>query len=296
MSRPALFSTKRRGACVSASCQAAWCRRRVRFESIEAAALGVRATAGLGSSMSSSERGRVGMWASNALDVGVCDWYASRLDTAAAVSAMEDERTRQWRVLCPAGRHGPFLDLLLFVPAMPPMQLIGRVSKAGKMTRTVTVTVDRLVVHKRTLKARSRFFASRARSHTSSAQRMKRTKNYLVHDEGNCKHHLLRAMALTRRSSTRRRRRAHPELSSNIQTEALHRRATPQVARRRHRRPQSSGSNAGGPRGQELAVTALAKLDSSTSARRGQSKPVAFIAATILTHRHRQRSGTPPQK
>ncbi|KZW03140.1 nucleic acid-binding protein [Exidia glandulosa HHB12029] len=48
---------------------------------------------------------------------------------------------------------------------MPPMQLIGRVSKAGKMVKTVTVTVDRLVVQKPTLK------------------RIKRTKNYLVHDE-----------------------------------------------------------------------------------------------------------------
>ncbi|KAH7102486.1 hypothetical protein BKA62DRAFT_699694 [Auriculariales sp. MPI-PUGE-AT-0066] len=48
---------------------------------------------------------------------------------------------------------------------MPPMQLIGRVSKAGKMVKTVTVTVERLVTQFPTLK------------------RIKRSNNFLVHDE-----------------------------------------------------------------------------------------------------------------
>ncbi|EJD38162.1 hypothetical protein AURDEDRAFT_129034 [Auricularia subglabra TFB-10046 SS5] len=68
---------------------------------------------------------------------------------------------------------------------MPPMQLIGRVAKAGRMVKTVTVTVDRLVVHKRTLKARApaRCSLPFITVCLRAAQRIKRTKNYLVHDE-----------------------------------------------------------------------------------------------------------------
>jgi len=72
---------------------------------------------------------------------------------------------------------------------MPPMQLVGRVSKAGKMVKTVTVTVERLVTHFPTYKARISHFALHVRAVLTIPQRLKRSKNYLVHDETNSAHY-----------------------------------------------------------------------------------------------------------
>ncbi|PIL36074.1 hypothetical protein GSI_01734 [Ganoderma sinense ZZ0214-1] len=50
---------------------------------------------------------------------------------------------------------------------MPPMSLIGQVTKVGYMNKTATVTVSRFIYHART------------------GKRMERSKKYLTHDETN---------------------------------------------------------------------------------------------------------------
>ncbi|KAI0325979.1 nucleic acid-binding protein [Cubamyces sp. BRFM 1775] len=50
---------------------------------------------------------------------------------------------------------------------MPPMSLIGQVTKVGFMNKTATVTVSRFIVHPKT------------------GKRLERSKKYLTHDEQN---------------------------------------------------------------------------------------------------------------
>ncbi|KAH9884393.1 hypothetical protein C8Q73DRAFT_660940 [Cubamyces lactineus] len=50
---------------------------------------------------------------------------------------------------------------------MPPMALIGQVTKVGFMNKTATVTVSRFIVHPKT------------------GKRLERSKKYLTHDEQN---------------------------------------------------------------------------------------------------------------
>ncbi|KAI0743170.1 hypothetical protein C8Q80DRAFT_1273709 [Daedaleopsis nitida] len=55
---------------------------------------------------------------------------------------------------------------------MPPMSLVGQVTKVGYMSKTATVTVSRFVVHPKT------------------GKRLERSKKYLAHDETNqLRHH-----------------------------------------------------------------------------------------------------------